>query len=130
MTCDMATSTTLPASIESRPQDRLASELSTDFMLVLVMIGIVYRGVGKSGGGPPQSKTRRAARKCLKCAKRLGLRQSSGALWDTRTRRDLSTCTSILQRHLNRCNAIKAIPRDMTNASAFRHPSHVTRPTP
>jgi hypothetical protein len=38
------------------------------------------RDAGKSGGGPPQSKTLRAARWTLKCAERLGLRQSSGAL--------------------------------------------------
>jgi hypothetical protein len=35
---------------------------------------------GKSGGGPPQSKTLRAARKSWNNAKRLGVRQSSGAL--------------------------------------------------
>ncbi|HEX7569496.1 MAG TPA: outer membrane lipoprotein-sorting protein [Verrucomicrobiae bacterium] len=35
---------------------------------------------GKSGGGPPQSKTLRAARKPWNDAKRLGVRQSSGAL--------------------------------------------------
>jgi hypothetical protein len=38
------------------------------------------RAAGKSGGGPPQSKTLRAARKSWNGAKRLGVRQSSGAL--------------------------------------------------
>jgi hypothetical protein len=34
----------------------------------------------KSGGGPPQSKTLCATRRFLKYAKRLGVRQSFGAL--------------------------------------------------
>jgi hypothetical protein len=34
----------------------------------------------KSGGGPPHSKTLCATRRLLKYAKRLGLRQPSGAL--------------------------------------------------
>jgi hypothetical protein len=38
----------------------------------------------KSGEGPPQSKTLRAVRGCLKSAERFGLRQSPGALWGQR----------------------------------------------
>ena len=41
----------------------------------------VCRDAGKSGGVPPQSKTLRATRKSRSDAQRLGVRQSSGALF-------------------------------------------------
>ncbi len=50
---------------------------------------IVSKEVGKSGGGPPQSKTRGVGRRLANLAKRHGVRQPSGALFGTTFSRDL-----------------------------------------
>ncbi|HTL73107.1 MAG TPA: hypothetical protein VL863_07360 [bacterium] len=61
-------------------------------MAVAINLSVVGRDIGKSGGGPPQFKTLRAARTLPKFAKRLGVLQPSGAF----LRRVWCVCLALL----------------------------------